>query len=267
MSNRAAATSSDTAIVIPARYNSSRLPGKPLAMISGKTMLERVWRNACAALANKELVLIATDDDRIREAAEQLGASVVMTPADCENGSERAFAASKHLPASVRCIVNLQGDSPLVPPRLIQALISIRRDSSADIATLAVPLEQAERQRIRTEMRWGAGTYVVYDQHKRALYFSRYPIPFVRESGEDAPLNKHVGIYAYTRESLRRYLDLPRSGLEQSEKLEQLRALEGGMSIVVQECSLEGRTLVSVDTPADLNRAEEVIAREGELLP
>ena len=258
---------SDTAIIIPARFNSSRLPGKPLAIIAGKAMLERVWLNACAALKDKSLVLIATDDERIRCAAEALGATVIMTPATCENGSERVNVASKRLPESVKFIINLQGDAPLTPPNLIEGLIELRRISDADISTVCVALSAAERARvIDNSEKWGAGTYVVFNEKKLALYFSRYPIPFVRNDRNSAPLYKHVGIYGYTRTSLARYAALPESKLEALEKLEQLRALEAGMTIAVQECWLHGRSLVSVDTPDDLVRAAQVIASEGELV-
>ncbi len=236
-------------------------------MIAGKSMLERVWRNACAAIKDCKLVIIATDDQRIKAAAEGFGATVVMTPESCRNGSERVFAASKELPNTVKFLVNLQGDSPLLPPSMIAALIQMRRTHEADITTLSVPLTLEQRAALRsTDKKHGAGTYVVTDRNKRALYFSRYPIPFVRDVGDDAPLSKHVGIYAYTEASLAKYLTLPHSMLEDSEKLEQLRALEAGMSIAVQECDLNGRTLVSVDTSEDLVRAADVIKHEGELL-
>jgi len=263
---------SDTAIIIPARFNSSRLPGKPLAIIAGKTMLERVWLNACAALKDKSLVLIATDDERIRSAAEAFGANVIMTPAICENGSERVNVASKNLNETVKFIINLQGDAPLTPPSLIEGLIALRRISDADISTVCVALSDAERTRvIDNSEKWGAGTYVVFNEKKLALYFSRYPIPFARDDKtqlgkQTAPLYKHVGIYGYTRASLARYAALPESKLEALEKLEQLRALEAGMTIAVQECTLYGRSLVSVDTPDDLVRAAQVIASEGELV-
>lgn len=260
-------SSADTVIIIPSRYASSRLPGKPIALIAGKTMLERVWRNGCAAIGDPSTVIIATDDQRIKATAEGFGATVVMTPESCTNGSERVFEASKDLPTSVKFLINLQGDSPLLPPAFISALIEMRRSHDAEIATLSVPLSAEQRALIRSkDKKLGSGTYVITDRNRRALYFSRYPIPFVRDADEDAPLSKHVGIYAYTRASLEKYLTLAPSMLENSEKLEQLRALEAGMSIAVKECDLNGRTLVSVDTPEDLVHAEAVIKNEGELL-
>jgi 3-deoxy-manno-octulosonate cytidylyltransferase (CMP-KDO synthetase) len=259
--------SADTAIIIPARYSSTRFPGKPLALLAGKMMLARVWANASAAMLGADGVFIATDDDRIEAAAKSWGANVIRTSPRCENGSERSLEASNALPASVKFIINLQGDSPLVPPTVIRELIEFRRRQTSEIVTSAIELSAEYAAEVRrTPERWGAGTYVTIDQNSRALYFSRYPIPFIRDRNSDAPLLKHVGIYGYTRESLAQYVNLAPSKLEDAEKLEQLRALEGGFSISVALCDLGGRTLVSVDTLEDLRRAAEVIQIEGELL-
>ncbi len=248
-----------TVIVIPARYGSTRFPGKPLAAIAGQSMLSRVWK-----IANKvpalDRVLIATDDKRIQEHAQQFGAEVVMTDPTCKNGSERAFQALNLCGLKPDLVINFQGDAVLTPPNFIQSLIEgMRAHSGASIGTLAcaVPLEQAK-----------SSTLVVFDKNSRALYFSRALIPNMREK-QDATkqvFHKHIGIYAFRFEALQKYVQLEPTRLESLEKLEQLRALENGMPIQVFLVEPGVRSLASVDSPQDVEKVEAIIKREGELI-
>ncbi len=256
------------AIVIPARYGSSRFPGKPLAPISGKTMLERTWRIASAAGA--DMVVVATDDARITSAATEFGAVVVNTPSECANGTERVYEALNKLAQTPDIVLNLQGDAVLTPPWVLHDLIDVmKRDRSVMMATPAVQLTVEQYKDLASEKARGivGGTFVVFDKHNNALYFSKSPIPFLRsiEGATKPPLYRHIGLYAYRYETLKQYLQLPQGPLEEIEGLEQLRALENGISIRVVVVNYKGRTHWSVDSPTDVQRVEAIIAQEGEL--
>jgi len=260
-------------IVIPARFASTRLPGKALLPLAGKPLVQWVYERACAALTGEirkggagvgEMageVLIATDDERIASAARAFGASVVETSAHCASGTDR-IAEVAHLRGwdARQIVVNAQGDEPLLPPALIRQVAELLRvNAQADIATLAVPISSM------AEFMDTNAVKVVADGQGRALYFSRAPIPWQRDgaSGELSTqtrwdgARRHVGLYAYRVGALQRLAALPPSNLEVAEKLEQLRALEAGMEIRVADCcEVPGP---DVNTPTDLVRVAAML--------
>ncbi len=256
------------AVVIPARYGSSRFPGKPLAPIAGISLLERVWRLAQAA-EGIDTVVIATDDDRIRTHAEGFGATVVMTPISCRNGTERVAAALAQLPDTMDAVINLQGDAVLTPPWVIAALAAELRTATAPVVTPAVRCSEQHYAQLAEAKRThpASGTLVVTDRQGRALYFSKALIPFIRadHTGDFPPVWRHIGLYGYRRAALAQLLAWPEGPLEAAEQLEQLRALENGMAIQVVPVDYRGRRHWSVDSPADVKIVEQLLVEEGEL--
>ncbi len=235
--------------VIPARYASTRLPGKALALIAGRPMICHVAERTRRA-RGLGAVLVATDDPRIRAAVEPTGIDVVMTRADHPSGTDRLAEVAAGLTADV--VVNVQGDLPFVDPAMVEALVGrLAADPSLPMATVATPIRDDEDWRSPHVVK------VVVGADGRALYFSRSPIPHDRDGSRaagEAPGLRHVGMYAYRRDVLLRLAALPPSPLEQRERLEQLRALENGIAIGVVTWEQE-EPLVEVDTPADLERA------------
>lgn len=260
-----------TAIIIPARYASTRLPGKPLKKIAGKAMLQRVI-DIAKAVKGVDDVIAAVDDARIFEAAQDFGATAIMTDPHLPNGTTRCLAALKQMDAPADLVMNLQGDAPLTPPHVIEALIgAMKENENWPIATPAVELTVRQRLDFIESKKTTpfTGTSVVFDPDYKALYFSKSVIPSIRDLGaEDAPSNtyRHIGLYAYRREALERYVSLPESRLETLEKLEQLRALEHGMPIHIVPVDYQGRDHIGVDSREDIERAEAIIAKFGELL-
>lgn len=244
-------------VIIPARYGSTRFPGKPMADIKGLSLLNRVWCIAKAA-KNVDKVYIATDDKRIFDHAKSFGADAVMTSGSCPNGSFRVMEAIDNLKTAPEIIVNLQGDAVLTPPWIIEAVIKELKDNNdVNIATPAVRLLKSSKP---------GGTLVVFDLKKNALYFSRAKIPFNREKQDSCEgLYRHIGIYGYKLDALKQYVSLKPTPLEEIEKLEQLRALENGMKIRVVEVDYKGRTHWAVDRPEDIDIVVEIINKEGEL--
>jgi 3-deoxy-manno-octulosonate cytidylyltransferase (CMP-KDO synthetase) len=234
-----------TAIVIPARYASQRLPGKPLLRATGKYLIQHVYERACQARRPNEVV-IATDDPRIVAAAESFGAPVRMTRRDHPSGTDRVAEVARSL--NVDVIVNLQGDEPLVDPAALDLVAELlERDPQADMATLAVPFTNFEQWQNPSCVK------VVCDDRGRALYFSRSPIPFVRDGTPDFEAKPprfllHLGLYAYRRAFLLKIAAAPPAPLEQTEKLEQLRVLALGRAIQV---GVVRHASVGVDTRAD----------------
>jgi 3-deoxy-manno-octulosonate cytidylyltransferase (CMP-KDO synthetase) len=256
------------AIVIPARKGSTRFPNKPLAVIRGRTLLERTWRIA-KAVKRVDQVVIATDDGEILRHAEGFGAKAVMTRPDCENGTIRVHDAVRRLKPRPSIAVNLQGDAVLTPPWVIQAVVdALRKDPRIPIATPAVRLDARRYEEFLQSKAGGraSGTLVVFGRDKNALYFSKGIIPFVRDGAADAPIYRHIGMYGYRWSALEKYVKLKPTPLERTEKLEQLRALENGIPIRVVEVDYKGRTHWSVDNPDDVGVAERIIEREGELV-
>jgi 3-deoxy-manno-octulosonate cytidylyltransferase (CMP-KDO synthetase) len=234
-----------TAIVIPARYASSRLPGKPLLRATGKYLIQHVYEQACQARA--DAVLIATDDIRIVDAVKSFGGRAVMTRNDHPSGTDRIAEVARDLDADI--IVNLQGDEPLIDPASLDLLpLLLQSDSGADVATLAVPITSREQWQDPNCVK------VVRDALGRALYFSRSPIPHVRDGKADFTRGcflQHLGLYAYRRPFLLQLAQLPPAPLEELEKLEQLRILALGRRVHVGVVQHAGR---GVDTPADYER-------------
>jgi 3-deoxy-manno-octulosonate cytidylyltransferase (CMP-KDO synthetase) len=258
-----------TIIVIPARFGSTRLLGKPLALLNGKSLIYRTWSIA-KTIKHVDEVLIATDDERIREHATDFGARVVMTPADCRNGTERAFAAANTLSPRPEIILNLQGDAVLTPPWAIQTLLdAMRKDPSIGLATTATQmnLEQYQQMLAAKSNHAVGGTTVVFDKNHNALYFSKRMIPFLRETkAVSLPLFRHIGLYIYRYDVLKQYLSLAPSPLEITEGLEQLRALENGIPIKIVLVDYKGRTHWAIDSQEDIEIAQSIIQKEGELL-
>lgn len=241
-----------TLAIIPARYGSRRLPGKPLSDIHGKPLIQYVWERARLA-RTVDRVLVATDDERIARAARGFGATVVMTSSDCASGSDRVAEAARDLDGPV--VVNVQGDEPMLDPAAVDAAVeALRSDPGAGVGTPAAPLRPGDRERPDV-------VKVVCDARGRALYFSRAPIPWQREPGVEPPARRHLGVYAYRREVLMRLAELPPAPLEVAEGLEQLRALHHGIAIAV--AAVEEVETVAVDTPADLERVRALLAPEG----
>jgi len=239
--------------VIPARYGSTRFPGKVLALIQGRPMIEHVYRQAKKSRYCDE-ILIACDDPRVMDAAAGFGASAVMTSPDHPSGTDRIAQAVQNVPADI--VINIQGDEPLIAPDMIDALAEeIRTDASCVMATVACkitnPAEVADPNVVK----------VVLDGQENALYFSRSAIPFNRDKipFEEVQYFKHFGLYAYRKDFLMKLKTLPSSSLEQSERLEQLRVLQAGYKIKVV---LTDQDTISVDTAEDLRRVEAVLAGE-----
>ncbi len=255
-------------IVIPARFASTRFPGKPLKMISGKMMIQRVWELACLALSPQQ-VFIATDSQEIEHAAKSFSAQVIMTSPDCRNGSERVWDALQQLDFQPDVIVNFQGDAVLTPPWIIQDLLTaLAEQPEYGCATPKVRIENTAYEEFQLMRLAGSssGTFVVSDAKHRALYFSNAIIPYFRKNHDQKYADRHLGIYAYRFDTLKKYLALTESSLEQIEQLEQLRMLENGIEILTVPVDLKGRTMASIDSPEDLIIAEKLIAIEGELV-
>jgi 3-deoxy-manno-octulosonate cytidylyltransferase (CMP-KDO synthetase) len=241
-------------VVIPARIASTRLPGKPLADIAGVPMIVRVWRQAMAAEVGP--VIVAAAEREIADAIEQAGGRAVLTDPDLPSGSDRVFAALQSIDprAAHDVVVNLQGDLPALDPAFVRAVADVLAPTGADIATLAAEIDnEADYDNpsvVKPVVAWD-----VTGMRGLALYFTRARVP----TG-DGPLFHHIGIYAFWRESLDRFVKLDPSPLEKREKLEQLRALEAGMSIAVARIP---EVPLSVDTPEDLERARALLARDA----
>jgi len=242
---------SEPLILIPARMASTRLPGKPLADIHGSPMIVHVWKRACEAKAGR--VAVAGAEQQIVDAVVHAGGEAILTKPDHPSGSDRIFEAASKLDPERRydVVVNLQGDLPTLDPMLVRAVIDALGRSKADIATLATEIrDEGEKTNPNvTKAVIAAGDGRV----GRALYFTRATAPW----GE-GPLYHHIGIYAYRRKALDRFVAMPPSALEKREKLEQLRALEAGMTIAV---AIVDAVPLGVDTPADLERARSALRR------
>lgn len=240
--------------IIPARFASSRFPGKVLATLAGRPVLQHVYERAALARCLTGVV-IATDDERVRDAARAFGATVRMTRADHASGTDRAAEVASGDDASL--VVNIQGDEPLIDPEAIDAaVLGLLEDPEAPMGTLRKriddPAEVANPNAVK----------VVTDRSGNAIYFSRAPIPYIREDGEAAAHYRHIGLYVYRREFLLAYPGLPVGPLERAERLEQLRALENGFRIRVVETGYDS---VGIDTPADLERVSRMFDHAGAL--
>ena len=258
-------------IVIPARYASSRFPGKPLVQLKGadgvpRSLIERSWR---AAMASKgaERVIIATDDDRIAEEGARLGAEIVMTSEECRNGTERCAEVAAQLTPAPDVVVNLQGDAPLTPPWFVEALIERMRAGDAEVATPVLRCDAETLANLREDRRNDrvGATTAVFDRQMRALYFSKEVLPFGAGdgAGSDVGVFHHVGLYAYTPAALKTYEQVKPSALELAEGLEQLRFMEAGVPVHCVEVEARDRVFWEVNNPEDVPRVEGAMQRAG----
>src|SRR5271168_5002351 len=239
-------------IVIPARYGATRFPGKSLARIQGRPMIQWVWEAANRSRFTEQVV-IATDDERIADTAAKFGADIVMTKKSHRSGTDRVAEVADKV--SAQLYVNVQGDEPLLSPDAVDDLIRAMLESPrAPIGTLA--------HRIESEAEWRSPEVVkvVTNRHHEALYFSRSPLPFQRTFNAQAKLLRHIGIYAFRARALADFVALKPSPLELAESLEQLRALENGMTIQLIETKYR---CLGVDTPADLARVEAALRQQA----
>lgn len=241
--------------IIPARYGSTRLEGKPLMDISGKPMIQHVYEQAKKALTD---VLVATDDKRIEKAVKNFGGNVVMTSDKHNTGTNRCLEAYEIFKSKsdmdFDVVINIQGDEPLLEPEQIKQLISCFDDRTTEMATLVIPVKASENL-------FDGGVFVVIDKNNNALYFSRSVIPFVRDTEKNNwqqqhVFYKHVGMYAFTPKALHEFANLPQTSLEIAESLEQNRWLENGNSIKVAKTAFE---TIAVDTMEDLKRVRDMI--------
>lgn len=236
------------AIIIPARYASTRLPGKPLIEVNNKPIIQWVYEKAKKSkLAHK--VIVATDDDRIFDAVRAFGGEVMMTSSDHNSGSDRIFEVLSANP-EIKIAVNAQGDEPLITPESIdEAITALLEDETADISTLIREINTAE------EINNPNVVKVVFDNNQNALYFSRSPIPYNRNENE-SKVFAHIGLYAYRKEALAKMTNLPQSSLELSESLEQLRALQNGMKI---KTKIVDYNPIGIDTPEDVEKFKQMV--------
>jgi 3-deoxy-manno-octulosonate cytidylyltransferase (CMP-KDO synthetase) len=238
--------------IIPARYASSRFPGKPLALLGGKPVIQRVYEQAVKVLPES---YVATDDERIADTVRQFGGQVIMTRADHKSGTDRIEEACQKIGTTADVIVNIQGDEPFIQPSQIETLCQLFDDPDTQIGTLGKPFETMEAVENPNSPK------IVCDRRGFALYFSRSVIPYVRGKEtkdwlNEFPYLKHLGLYAYRRQVLHAITQLPQSPLELAESLEQLRWLENGYRIRVGRTNVE---TVGIDTPEDLKRAEALL--------
>lgn len=238
--------------IIPARYASTRFPGKPLALLGGKPVIQHVYEKVAAVL---EAAYVATDDERIYDVVKSFGGQVVMTRTDHKSGTDRIEEAIEKIGGEWDVVVNVQGDEPFVAKRQLDTICHCFDDPTTQIATLGKPFESMEAVQNPNSPK------IVVDNMGFAMYFSRSVIPYVRGKEKSSwlthyPFLKHLGIYAYRKDVLRQVTQLPQSSLEIAESLEQLRWLQNGFKIKVGTTDVE---TVGIDTPQDLERAEEFL--------
>ena len=241
--------------VIPARYGSTRLPAKPLADICGKSMIQWVYEKTKQSKLCQRVV-VATDDERIASAVRAFGGEVVMTSVDLQSGTDRMAAVARLIPGDI--FVNVQGDEPLIEATSIDQAIQPVIDGKFSLTSLRVPIQSLEDLQNKNVVK------VIVDDENRALYFSRFPIPYTRIEPEQAHVpflcSRHVGIYVYRRETLLKVSALPPSDLERAESLEQLRAMKAGIAIGVFETEME---CVGVDTAEDLEKVRRILKEKN----
>jgi 3-deoxy-manno-octulosonate cytidylyltransferase (CMP-KDO synthetase) len=239
--------------IIPARFSSTRFPGKPLAILGGKPVIQRVYEQVKKVI---EDVYVATDDQRIYDAVEKFGGKVVMTSPNHRSGTDRIEEALQHIGGNWDVVLNVQGDEPFIQPSQIETLCACFDEPQTEIATLGKPFSSMEAVENPNSPK------IVLDNKGFALYFSRSVIPFVRGIDKSDwlthyPFLKHLGIYAYRTEVLRQVTQLPQSSLELAESLEQLRWLQNGFRIKVGTTNIE---TIGIDTPEDLRKAEQFLS-------
>ena len=257
------------AIIIPARYKSTRFPGKPLVRFEGadgksRSLVEHSWR-AAREVPGIRCVVVATDDDRIAREVEGFGGTVVMTPAECENGTERCAAAIPRLDDSIQVVVNFQGDAPLTPPSVVTSVIERLCDGSdVAVATPAIRCTPAVYGHLADDAAKGrvGGTTVVFNRSREALYFSKRLLPYADSKMALTalpPTYLHLGVYAYSREALAAYVKMGVAELEKAEGLEQLRFLDAGMRVGIALCDAPNWEIVEVNNPGDVAIVETIL--------
>lgn len=257
-------------IIIPARMGSTRFPNKPLCMIKGISMIERVWRIAQKSALNN-LTYITTDSLELKIFCEKFGAKVILT-GDCATGTDRVAQAASILKndmgVNFDVVFNLQGDAVLTPPWIIDEILTQMASEKTKMATPAVLISEQDFEAFVKTKKQGSssGTCVVFNHDKQALYFSKNLIPHSRTPDKYYPVYRHIGLYAYRWETLNQLINLPQSPLEKIEHLEQLRALENNIPITVVTVDYQNRTHGSVDNPEDVSKIENIIAQQGELI-
>lgn len=271
VSDRACAARARFAIIIPARFGSTRYPGKPLAMLTGadgraRTLIERSWRAACA-VAGADGVWVATDDLRVAGVVRGFGGQVVMTSPECRNGTERCAQAARLLGLSHEIIVNFQGDAPLTPAHVVEGVVAaLARDPGAGMATAAMRCCARTYAYLCEEAAQGrtGGVCVVVDEAERALYFSRRIVPFVPDGVADAHrrVRLHLGLYAYRAQALADYARGEPCMLEEMEGLEQLRCLDRGVGVRVISFDPDG-PMVELNNPQDVGVIEDLLVLQG----
>lgn len=260
-------------VVIPARYASTRYPGKPLVELEGATgqrrsLIHRSW-DAAMAVQGVDRVVVATDDERIEAAAQAFGAEVVMTSSTCSNGTERCADAYARLGQDFDVVVNLQGDAPLTPAWFIEALVDgLIHAPEAALATPVLRCDGRTLNALLEDRRAGrvGGTTAVFGANRHALYFSKEVIPFVGSTYADdeaTPVFHHVGAYAYRPDALQSYAQWNQGPLEELEGLEQLRFLERGANVICVEVEAKGRQFWELNNPADVPRIEKMLLEMG----
>lgn len=266
------------AIAIPARYGSTRFPGKPLVHIAGKSMLRRVYEIAKHAAQDYEHVdvFITTEDQRIADHAADIGANCIMTPASCPTGSDRVLSAIRQLDEWPDFILNLQGDAPFTPPAIIKKLLdAFASNPQAQVITPVHRLSWGDLDRLRERKKTTpfSGTTAVVNENGEAMWFSKTILPAIRKEDELrtelalSPVYQHIGLYGYRSDVLEEFCRLPEGTYEALEGLEQLRMLENGIHIQTVELDIEEGAIQSgIDSPEDIKRAESYIKEHGELL-
>ena len=246
-------------VLIPARYASTRFPAKPLALLGGKPVIQRVYEQVAKVVSS---VAVATDDERIANAVESFGGRAIMTSPDHQSGTDRCWEAYQKVGEEFDVVINVQGDEPFIAESQLRAIMECFEDENTDIATLVKPFSEVDGIEALENPN---SPKVVLDKQSRAIYFSRSVIPYLRGVEREDWLKthtfyKHIGMYAFRSEVLREITSLPQSPLELSEKLEQLRWLENGYKIGVGISDVE---TVGIDTPEDLERAEEFLKAQS----
>ena len=261
------------AIIIPARYESTRYPGKPLVELRGaggasKTLIQRSWECA-SSVPGCAGVWVATDDDRIANAVEDFGGQVIMTSRSCANGTERCAEAAAKLDQAFDLVVNLQGDAPLTPTFAVEQMVErLDEDPESEMATVAVRCTKSVYAHLLADAAEGrvGGTTAVINGASRALYFSKRIIPYLppEACGSDiVPVHLHLGLYAYRQSALRKYIEAPASELEMLEGLEQLRFLDLGIPVAVVQLDPLSWDAIELNNPSDVPTIERVLGERG----
>lgn len=263
-----------TLIVVPARHGSTRFPGKPLALVSGHSLVSRVARRArmAAEALNDTDYVVATDDARIARHCEDLAINCVLTPADCETGSDRALAAAKVLGAEPEFVVNMQGDAPFVPVDYVTGTVAALAQGGADVATPCIRLswDALDRLRLAKQATPFSGTTCLIDRSGMAIWFSKQILPAMRSeaalraASPLSPVHRHVGLYGFTLGALKAFVATPPSPYEVLEGLEQLRLLENGLRVRCVEVAAAPVSTSGVDAPEDVTRLEALIREHGD---